>query len=79
LLLRERERRPLDANLPWALRWRVLDERLLRAMINSGYEWLYLHAGCTSASNELPNEGNKGDHEQEVNQPAADVEDDKAE
>ena len=38
-----------------------------------------LYAGGTSSSDELPNEGNESDHEQEMNQPTAHVEDDEAE
>ena len=78
--LRDRDpaRLPLETNFPWLLRCRDLDERLFRAMISSGVWVVVLYAGGTSSSNELPNKGNESDHEQEMDQPTADVEDNEA-
>lgn len=77
LLVRElRETLPRLEVFPPALRPRDLDERLLRAMISSGIRFDYLHAGAASSSYELPDKGNEGDHEEQVNQTARHVEDD---
>lgn len=74
---RDRFRMALGTDLPLAARFRDL-ERLFRAIISSGVE-VYLYAGGTSSSDELPNKGNEGDHEQEMDQPTGHVEHNEAE
>ena len=79
LLVRERrDRLPRLGDFPPTLRPRDLEERLFRAMISSGIRVDSLHAGTASSSYELPNEGNEGNHEEQVNQTARHVENDKA-
>jgi hypothetical protein len=69
----------LDTGFDFLVLFRILDVRFFRAMISSSYGWLLLYAGGTSSSNELPDEGNERDHEQQVDEPTGDVEDDEAE